>query len=96
MSLDDLRPGLRHTQMIMVNETLTVPAVSTVFTGFVDMPAVFATAFMVGFVGWVGIAPLLAKAAFTAVCADLRGYPLIHQRFRSRPYLRHGERQESL
>jgi hypothetical protein len=38
MSWDDLRPGLPHTQVIMVS----VPAVST---GFVDVPAVFATTF---------------------------------------------------
>jgi len=58
MSLDDLRPGLRHTQVITVSEALTVPAVSTAFTGFADMPAVFATAFMVGFVEWACIEAL--------------------------------------
>lgn len=58
MSLDDLRPGLRHTQVITVDDTLTVPAVSAAFTGFIDMPAVFATAFLVGFVEWVCIEAL--------------------------------------
>jgi fluoroacetyl-CoA thioesterase len=47
ISWDDLRPGLRNAQVITLNEAQTVPAV---LTGFADMPAVFATAFMMGFV----------------------------------------------
>jgi len=69
MSLDYLRPGLRHTQVITVDEALTVPAVSTTFTGFVDMPAVFATPFMVGFVEWAcieALRPYLAAYQRTA------------------------------
>lgn len=58
MTLDELRPGLRHTQTITVNEALTVPAVSAAFTGFANMPAVFATAFMVGLVEWASIEAL--------------------------------------
>jgi fluoroacetyl-CoA thioesterase len=46
----DLRPGLRHTPAITVREALTVPAVSVAFASCADMPPVFATAFMVGFV----------------------------------------------
>jgi len=42
--------GLKHQQSIPVTPDLTVPAVSPHFAGFQDMPAVFATAFMVGFV----------------------------------------------
>ncbi len=42
--------GLKHKQSITVTPDLTVPAVSPHFAGFHDMPAVFATAFMVGFV----------------------------------------------
>jgi fluoroacetyl-CoA thioesterase len=42
--------GLRHKQSITVTADLTVPSVSPHFPGFHDMPAVFATAFMVGFV----------------------------------------------
>jgi fluoroacetyl-CoA thioesterase len=42
--------GLRHKQSITVTPDLTVPSVSPHFPGFHDMPAVFATAFMVGFV----------------------------------------------
>ena len=44
------QPGLRFSQSILVEERLTVPAVSPAFTGFSDMPPVFATAFLVGFV----------------------------------------------
>ncbi|GAB2175922.1 thioesterase family protein [Dongia sp. agr-C8] len=42
--------GLKHKQSITVTPDLTVPSVSPHFAGFHDMPAVFATAFMVGFV----------------------------------------------
>lgn len=58
MTVDDLQPGLRHTQAVTVGEALTVPAVSAAFTGFADMPAVFATAFMVGFAEWACIEAL--------------------------------------
>jgi fluoroacetyl-CoA thioesterase len=42
--------GLKHKQSITVTPDLTVPSVSPHFAGFHDMPAVFATAFLVGFV----------------------------------------------
>ncbi|WP_342643347.1 thioesterase family protein [Rhodoligotrophos ferricapiens] len=42
--------GLRHSQSITVDQSLTVPFVSQAFAGFADMPPVFATAFMVGFI----------------------------------------------
>ena len=42
--------GLKHSQSVKVGADLTVPAVSPHFPGFHDMPKVFATAFMVGFV----------------------------------------------
>jgi fluoroacetyl-CoA thioesterase len=45
----DLKPGLHHAQSLRVDESLTVPAVSKAFA-FEDMPPVFATAFMVGFI----------------------------------------------
>lgn len=44
--------GVRHTQTLEVSRALTVPEVSPAFVGFHDMPPVFATAFMVGFVEW--------------------------------------------
>jgi len=42
--------GLKHQQSVTVTPDLTVPSVSPHFAGFKDMPAVFATAFMVAFV----------------------------------------------
>jgi fluoroacetyl-CoA thioesterase len=42
--------GLKYAQDIVVTPDLTVPSVSPRFDGFQDMPPVFATAFMVGFV----------------------------------------------
>jgi fluoroacetyl-CoA thioesterase len=38
-----------------VDERLTVPALAAAFTGFSDMPPVFATAFMVAFIEWACI-----------------------------------------
>lgn len=58
MAIDDLGPGLRHAQTIVVSHALTVPAVSAAFTGFADMPPVFATALMIGFVEWACIEAL--------------------------------------
>ncbi len=49
----DLKPGLRHVQSIHVGESMTVPALSHAFAAFVEMPQVFATAFLVGFIEWV-------------------------------------------
>src|SRR5262245_28628897 len=54
----DLEIGLRSSRAIIVTERLTVPHVSNAFTGFADMPPVFATAFMVGFVEWTCIEAL--------------------------------------
>jgi fluoroacetyl-CoA thioesterase len=50
--------GITHTQSLRVDDALIVPAVSQAFTGFHDMPPVFATAFMVGFVEWACIEAL--------------------------------------
>lgn len=50
--------GLQHAQTICVEECLTVPFVAPVFTGFADMPPVFATAFMIGFVEWTCVEAL--------------------------------------
>jgi len=70
-----LRPGLRHSQSIVVDDRLTVPAVSQAFTGFSDMPPVFATAFLVGFVEWTCIEALKpylsAKQKTVGVHVDL-------------------------
>ena len=50
-----LHAGLQHAETIIVSDALTVPAVSDTFTGFGDMPPVFATAYLVGFVEWTCI-----------------------------------------
>lgn len=55
---DGLRPGLLHQRSLTVDAGLTVPRVSAVFTGFRDMPAVFATAYMVALVEDTCIAAL--------------------------------------
>jgi fluoroacetyl-CoA thioesterase len=60
--------GLRHSQSVAVDAGLTVPNVSTAFGAFHDMPPVFATAFMVGFVEATCIAalkPYLAQGQHT-------------------------------
>jgi fluoroacetyl-CoA thioesterase len=45
-----LQAGLKHSQSVKVGPDLTVPAVTPHFAHFLDMPKVFATAFMVGFI----------------------------------------------
>lgn len=47
--------GAKHRLQLRVDERLTVPALSGAFAGFTDMPPVFATAFMVGFIEWACI-----------------------------------------
>src|SRR5215831_7043611 len=56
--MTSLKLGLRHEQTITVDESLTVPRVSQRYAGFADMPPVFATAFLVGFVEWTCIEAL--------------------------------------
>jgi fluoroacetyl-CoA thioesterase len=50
--------GIRHSVQLCVDARLTVPALAGAFTGFRDMPPVFATAFMVGFIEWAAIEAL--------------------------------------
>lgn len=50
--------GLRHTETLTVDAGLTVPAVSPAFSNFRDMPLVFATAYLVGFVEQVCVSAL--------------------------------------
>src|SRR5690349_6263118 len=47
-----IAPGLRHSLTLRVDERLIVPALAHVFPGFANMPPVFATAYMVGFMEW--------------------------------------------
>ena len=50
--------GITHSISLTVDDRLTVPAVSAAFPGFADMPPVFATAYMVGFIEWACIEAL--------------------------------------
>ena len=50
--MDDLQPGLRHCQSITVTKDLTVSEIAPAFTGLVDMPPVFATAYFLAFIEW--------------------------------------------
>jgi fluoroacetyl-CoA thioesterase len=47
-----LVPGIAHTLSLEVNDHLLVTAFTPHFSGFADLPPVFATAFMVGFMEW--------------------------------------------
>ena len=63
MTLDDLRPGLRHTETLTVSEALAVPAQAQLFDPSTEMPPVFATAQMIAFIEWAcvhALAPFLA------------------------------------
>jgi fluoroacetyl-CoA thioesterase len=58
MTEDALVPGLSHTLSLHVNDRLLVTAFAPEFSGFADMPPVFATAFMVGFMEWACVEAL--------------------------------------
>lgn len=63
-----LTVGLTHTASLIVAERHTVPAVEPHWDGFVDMPPVFATAMMIGFVEQTcieGLRPYLADGQRT-------------------------------
>ncbi|MFI4949211.1 MAG: thioesterase family protein [Alphaproteobacteria bacterium] len=62
MILDDLKPGLRHSETLTVSEALAVPAQARLFSPGTEMPPVFATAQMIAFVEWTcvhALAPYL-------------------------------------
>ena len=68
MTLDDLRPGLRHRETLVVSEALSVPAQARHFDPATEMPPVFATAQMIAFVEWTcvhALAPYLSPAQRT-------------------------------
>jgi len=45
-----LQIGLRHGQRMLVRPSHTAPEVDDAWSGFKDMPPVFATAMMIGFI----------------------------------------------
>ena len=62
MTLDDLKPGLRHIAAFTVSEATAVPAQAVIFSPGTDMPPVFATAQMIALVEWTcvhALAPYL-------------------------------------
>jgi fluoroacetyl-CoA thioesterase len=68
VTLDDLTPGLRHTETIRVGEALAVPAQAQLFDPSTEMPPVFATAQMIAFVEWTcvhALAPYLTPDQHT-------------------------------
>jgi fluoroacetyl-CoA thioesterase len=58
MTLDELKPGLRHSATLTVGEALAVPAQARLFDATAEMPPVFATAQMIAFVEWTCVAAL--------------------------------------
>jgi len=58
VTLDDLKPGLKHSATITVGEALAVPAQAQLFDPLTEMPPVFATAQMIAFVEWTCVAAL--------------------------------------
>jgi fluoroacetyl-CoA thioesterase len=63
VTLDDLKPGLRHSATIRVAEEMAVPASGQLFGSTIDMPPVFATAQMIAFVEWTCVAALMPYLA---------------------------------
>ena len=57
-TLDDLKPGLKHSETIPVGEALAVPAQGRALGFTQEMPAVFATANMIALVEWTCVAAL--------------------------------------
>jgi len=57
-TLDDLKPGLRHSATIRVSEALAVPVQGQTLGFAQEMPPVFATAQMIAFVEWTCVAAL--------------------------------------
>jgi len=52
VALAELRVGMRHEETLLVTERVTVSEVLERFEPGMDMPAVFGTAYLVGFVEW--------------------------------------------
>lgn len=58
MTLDVLKPGLRHSRTLTVSDAVAVPAQAAIFDPATEMPPVFATAQMIAFVEWTCVAAL--------------------------------------
>ena len=55
---NSINPGIAHTLSLHVNDHLLVTAFAPHFSALADLPPVFATAFMVGFMEWACIEAL--------------------------------------
>jgi fluoroacetyl-CoA thioesterase len=53
-----LRPGLSHTETILITDRLIVPEMADYFSNFAAMPPVLATAYLVAFVEWTCVRAL--------------------------------------
>ena len=53
-----LRPGLRHSETILITDRLIVPEMADYFPNFAAMPPVFASAYLVAFVEWTCVRAL--------------------------------------
>ena len=53
-----LRPGLVHSESILVTDRLIVPEMADFFSNFAAMPPVLATAYLVAFVEWTCVRAL--------------------------------------
>jgi fluoroacetyl-CoA thioesterase len=53
-----LRPGLRHSETILITDRLIVPEMADCFPNFAAMPPVLATAYLVAFVEWTCVRSL--------------------------------------
>ncbi|HET6158085.1 MAG TPA: thioesterase family protein [Dongiaceae bacterium] len=58
MPKDSLRPGLHHTETILITDRLIVPEMADYFANFASMPPVFATPYLVAFVEWTCVRAL--------------------------------------
>jgi fluoroacetyl-CoA thioesterase len=58
MPKDSLRPGITHTETILVTDRLIVPEMADYFSNFASMPPVLATAYLVAFVEWTCVRAL--------------------------------------
>lgn len=58
MPKDSLRPGLVHSETILITDRLIVPEMADYFSNFAGMPPVLATAYLVAFVEWTCVRAL--------------------------------------
>lgn len=68
LGLPPLHVGLRHSETLLIEDKHLVPALEGQLSGVADMPPVFATAMMIGFIEQTcieGLRPFLADGQFT-------------------------------